>query len=253
MHKIQSTTNYARFKMMEGNRPVESRVNKLIGAISRKNQLHLHPIVVQKNGDGRLYVADGQHRLRAAEALKLPVFYIESKDISLSDVIDANSVQKGWSLKDYVFSNAALAKPHYVTLKAFYDKYKLPLSLCAAMLAGNTNEGGGNTHGIRSGNFRIKPGGVMFAQNAADLIVTIKPLFSGALDRGFALAVCRLMQIPNFSGERLMHKLQYQSTKLVKCANWLQYVELIDGIYNHKVRPQDMISLPLEVKKLGNK
>jgi len=250
MNKILSTTNYARFKMMEGNRPVEGRVNKLIGEISRKNMLHLHPIVVQKNGDGRLYVADGQHRLRAAEALKLPVFYIESKDITLSDVIQGNGVQKGWSLKDFVFSNAALGKPHYVTLKAFYDKYKLPISTCATMLAGVSSEAG-STGTIRAGTFKIKPGGVMFAQNAADLVTAIKPIFGASSDRGFALALCRLMMVPGFSGERLLQKLQYQATKLVKCASWMQYVELIDGIYNHKCRPQDMVSLPLEVKKLA--
>lgn len=246
--KVLSTTNYSRFKFMEGNRPVEARVNKLIAAISRKNELHLYPIVCQKNGDGRLYVADGQHRLKAAEAMKLPVFYIESKDITLADVVLANSVQKAWTLKDHVYSNAALGKPHYVTLKAFYENYKFPLSTCAAMLS-NCHDGG-NSAAIRAGRFLIKNGGVKAAQDGGDFILAIKPMFSGALDRSFAIALLRLMRVPGFSGERLMQKLQYQSTKLVKCANWQQYVELIDGIYNHKVQPKDMISLPLEVKKL---
>lgn len=248
--KVQSTTNYARFKMMEGNRPVEARVNKLIGAISRKNQLHLHPIVVQKNGDGRLYVADGQHRLKAAEALKLPIFFIESKDITLADVIRANGVQKPWTLKDHVYSNAALANPHFVTLKAFVEKHGLPLHVSCALLSDQHHAGAAE---VRAGTFKVKPGAVQFAERAATFIQLITTLFSGAKDRGFCIAVSRLMRIPGFSQERLLSKLQYQSTKLVKCSSWMQYVELLDSIYNHKVRPQDMISLPLEVKKLGNK
>lgn len=248
--KVQSTTNYARFKFMEGNRPVEARVNKLISAIAHKNELHLYPIVCQKNGDGRIYVADGQHRLKAAEALKLPIFFIESKDITLADVVRANGVQRSWSLKDHVYSNAALANPHYVTLKAFFETYKLPLSTCTMLLAGVESS---PSKMLRGGTFKIKHGAVAAAEKAAEFIRSIKPLFSGALDRGFVLAMGRLLRVPGFSSDRLSSKLAYQSTKLVKCASWLQYVELLDGIYNHKVRPQDMISLPLEVKKQGAK
>lgn len=244
--KVLSTTDYSKFKFMEGNRPVQSRVNKLIAAIKRKNELSLYPIVCRQNGDGKLYIADGQHRFKSAQALKVPVFYIVSHDITLEDVIEANGIQKSWSLKDHVCSHAALGKSHYVTLKAFHEEYGLPISTCVAILSGTES---GRSELVRSGRFAIKPGGVAYAQKTAEFIRSIESIFKGATDRGFVIAVNNLMHVDGFQPQRLMNKLRAQATKLVKCASWVQYVQLIEEIYNWHVSPKDLASLSIEVKR----
>ena len=66
------TTDYKKFKIIQGNRALrEFHVEYLKKSIMKDNLLYLNPILV--NSD--YYVFDGQHRLKVAEDLNLPIFY----------------------------------------------------------------------------------------------------------------------------------------------------------------------------------
>lgn len=96
---VQCTDQYSLFKTVNSNRKInQSHVNTLMGAIRKKNMLHLNPIVV----NGNMEVIDGQHRLAAAKKLNLPVCYMIDKTISHSDISSLNSNKKNWQMMDYV-------------------------------------------------------------------------------------------------------------------------------------------------------
>lgn len=96
---VQSTNQYHLFKQVSSNREVNNKhVVKLMAAISKKNLLHLNPIVV--NAD--MEVIDGQHRLEAAKRMKLPVYYIQEANIGRNDIAGMNSNKKVWTIMDYV-------------------------------------------------------------------------------------------------------------------------------------------------------
>lgn len=246
--KIQSTHNYSRFKFMEGNRPINNaRVRKLIKGIKRKNMLQQFPIVCQKNSTG-LYIMDGQHRFTAAQSLGVPVFFVESKNIELSDVAATNSAQKGWSAKDFVASYASQGNQEYIKLRDFIDEHGLSVTISANILAGHLDDSGGTlSHKIIAGTFKVTD--VEFANRVASAVRACLQHFKHAKDRGFAIAIARLLRVKGFTITRFVQKLEHQSAKLVKCASWLQYVELIEEIYNWKARADDIVALSIEVKR----
>lgn len=247
--KIQSTTNYSKFKFMEGNRVVnEERVKKLMKAMKRKNLLPQFPIVCQKNSTG-LYVMDGQTRYTAAQRLGLPVHWIETKNLEIADVSASNSVQKGWLVKDFVHSFAMQGNDHYIKLRDFVHEHRLPFTTAANILAGDLVDSAGTQAGkISLGTFKVTD--LPFANRVAAAVKACLNYFKDAKARGFVMAISRLLKVPGFSITRLIQKLEHQGTRLVRCATWIQYVELIEEIYNYKCRSGDIMALSIEVKRM---
>ena len=92
------TSDYSIFKKHESNRVInELALRKLINSIKSKNMLELRPILV----DSQMRVIDGQHRLEAAKALRVPIFYLMKKESESLDIILLNT-QKRWSIEDYL-------------------------------------------------------------------------------------------------------------------------------------------------------
>ena len=84
---IQRTTTLDKFKLKKGNRFInEAHVKALIDSIKKHNLLHLQPIIVDTN----MNVIDGQHRLKAAERLQVPIYYVIAADVSFDDIILGN-------------------------------------------------------------------------------------------------------------------------------------------------------------------
>lgn len=249
--KVLSTTNYSRFKFMHGNREVKScRVGKLIRSIKRKNMLAQFPIVCMKNSTG-LYVMDGQHRYTAAKELGLPIYYIEAKNLEIADVAATNSAQKGWTPKDFIHSFAEQGHAQYKELLSFMEEHGLGVSISTALLGGQLSEGGSSTRSVCEGRFIVKD--APFANRVAAGVKACGHFFQGFADRGFVLAIARLMAVKGFTITRFIQKLEYQSTQMVKCASWTQYVDLIEEIFNHRARGNDIIPLAVEVKKFLTK
>lgn len=115
---ILSTQEYEKFKLFECNREIDDRhVLKLMKQIEIKNDLHLHPIIVDK----QMRVIDGQHRLESARRLNLPIYYVIDENGDTSDIISLNTTQKKWSNEDYL---------NYYVSKGFEDYCKLK-ELCS--------------------------------------------------------------------------------------------------------------------------
>lgn len=251
MIKVKSTTDYSQFKFMRGNRPIDRRIKKMIRAIKRKNMLADFPILCTANGDGRRFICDGQTRFEAAKQLKLPIFYIESKSVSIADISEANSVQTPWRPKDFISSFAEQGNPHYVKLRSFLAEFGLPVTTSAVLMMGKETNFGGNQGGgdaIRMGSFTVKAEDN--ARRVAGVIVALKSRIPFATDRGLVIAIAKLMRVEAFDAQRMLKKLASHGSQFVKCANWQQYVELIEKIYNYHVTAAQLVPLSIEVKKL---
>lgn len=141
--KIHSTTNYEKFLKFASNREVKkAHLKNLIESVSRKNLLHLFPIVV----NSKYEIIDGQHRLAAAKALNQPVYYIINSSVSQADIAMVNNNRRGWSAKDYIRFYYEEGVPQYKSLKYLIDNY--PLTVIGAvrlMSAGENSQyfGGG--------------------------------------------------------------------------------------------------------------
>ena len=247
MKKIESTTDYARFKFMPGNRPVGARVASLIKSIKRRNQLANYPIVC-RNERGKLLIGDGQHRFSAARALGLPIFWIEDPKLEIGDVTSSNAQQKAWAPMDYIASFAMGGNKNYIILKEFIEEFHLPPATSAALVAGKVSYiTGGQDDLLKDGNMIAK--GLEHARRVARLLLQIGKYFPHYRDRSFVIAITRLLDLSEFDPKRFLHKLEYQVSTLVRSATWPQYVDLIEKIYNYRSKARDIEGLSIAVRK----
>lgn len=124
MSKILSTTDFNMFRRLKGNRAIDKAfLNKLIAEIAKDNRLQYNPITINGNNE----IIDGQHRLTAAEKLKLPIYYIVNPNATIEEAKRENVFQHEWKYRDYLESYVELGYPEYVTLEQFIKEYQLSL------------------------------------------------------------------------------------------------------------------------------
>jgi hypothetical protein len=130
--RIKHTREYSLFKTQTGNRPIsERRVLELADAIKKKNLLHLNPIIVNYNYE----VIDGQHRLQAAMAANVAIYYVQH-DLCLEDTKNLNVSQCAWKASDFIQSYAELGNENYQYLMELKERFGLPYSNIGIVLSG---------------------------------------------------------------------------------------------------------------------
>lgn len=129
---IYHTKDYARFRMIDGNRQLnEVKIKKIINDITNGlDVLRYCPIMVVEN-KGKLDIIDGQHRFYISRKLKSPVWYIIAENISLYEIARINSNTEKWKNKDFINCYINLGNKHYQELRDIRDKY--PVSVTDAV------------------------------------------------------------------------------------------------------------------------
>ena len=121
----------------------------MIASVSKRNLLAEHPIVIHN-----VYkVIDGQHRLQAAIALDLPIYYTVVNKGGLDEVLMLNNAQKNWTVYDFMDSYISRGNGNYVTLKDFISQYSLPVSVGVIILGGKA--GHSAMRDFREGTFEV--------------------------------------------------------------------------------------------------
>ncbi len=118
---IQVTKNYAQFKLMKGNRAIDyNHVKRL------KRSMETDPHLFQSNpiqANEHMFIIDGQHRWRAAQELNVPLYYIMTPGITLTDTRVLNVTQRKWQLLDFARSYASSGHQDYVSFLRLNSKY----------------------------------------------------------------------------------------------------------------------------------
>lgn len=231
---IASTEDYKIFKTIPGNRGVgDDHVKKLIASIAKKNLLPVNPIIVNE----KMEVVDGQHRLAAAESLKLPISYITCEGATIRTVQQLNAHQKQWNLHDYASSYAKQGNNQYINLIEFYQNQDLPVSL-AIWLLSKDKWYGGHMAGFKEGQFVITS-----LYEAYEVIERRKILDEHTSrqvkrSRGLIRAIRTLVRNPEMDWDRLKEKLPLYSKQIPAFENTLDYLRVLEDIYNfnNKVR-----------------
>src|SRR5215471_2755063 len=127
VRRILETTNYRQFVRIEGkNRTIDVKKHKrLKDSMERFGFLWCYPIVCYRDKDNRLVLKEGQHRLIIAEALGLPVYWVETDQDF--DVAVVNSAAKIWVLKDYACQHVANGLTAYAEGLDFAEQHELPI------------------------------------------------------------------------------------------------------------------------------
>lgn len=234
--KVKTTTDYSKFKDLHGNRQVKiGHIQKLADSMRENNLLEYQPVLVNEEH----YIIDGQHRLKAAEMLGVPVHYIVVPGVGLSEVQLLNATVKPWSLRDYAESFANLGYEDYQTLIDFADAYQFPIRESAALLQANEKRPIGDKDKglagiVKSGQFAVN--NVPYAQEIAININRLSQYAAAPVrrHRRFIEAVAHVMsKIDDF--DRLITKASERT--LQPAINYAPsrnaYLLELDGLYNH--------------------
>lgn len=224
--EVRSTTNYGLFNFSPLNRPIDPRhLAKLVVAIQEKNLLRDNPIAVDHNG----CVVDGQHRLKAAEQLGVPIYYQFTVDMTIEDAAKINGPVKKWTLKDRLSVQIGAGNPEYIKLNQFCIRYPW-LSLAAAIDL--TYYGDRVQMDFATGGYKCND--LEFAEEVIHAVLDFAEYIPYYRETPFVSAVKHLLEHAEYDHRRMVEKLKYNSSMLHKCTNSLDYLKVFEGIYNYK-------------------
>jgi hypothetical protein len=214
--KIQKTADYTQFKRIKGNRqPNQGHVNKLIQAISTNpRSIEYTPIIVNEKNE----VIDGHHRLRADEALELPVHYLQVKGLTLKDVQGLNSINKPWTPTDFA--------------KAFGLNHDILLSFLGL-------EKVISTVGFKAGGLIVKD-----PQRSHDLcqkLIEMGQYYDGVKRRSFALAFKTAWMNPDYDHKHMLGRMKLKGSEIQDWSVPEDYLREMEAIYNGSSRNGDRI------------
>ena len=232
--KIFFSNEYARFKMINGNRQLnENKINKIIREIGSGNDmLRYYPIQVKKNND-RLDILDGQHRFFICKKLKRPVYYIlVSEDKSMPEIAKINSNVEKWKPEDYINCYLQNGNTDYKIIQEYQDKYGFSLSVILKLLhdgnPGNEQHNDLNED-FKMGSFRVKH--LDEAQKIGDTVHLFNT-FSNYRSRAFVIAIYRIEKAGLVKIEELVDAYKKRPELLTQQANYKAYVNTLEQIIN---------------------
>lgn len=233
--KLFSTRNYNDFIISPHNRAIDpNHVEYLYDRIRQKNLLLGYPMIVSSN----MTVIDGQHRLKAAEALGVPIYYVVADEATLDDIALTNAATKKWTNEDYLHKWIAAGKSDYAILKSFWDQNKQfrgrPfLSLSISMRLTHFGTDSGIKRKFQEGDYSCND--LPNANRVVRAVIDYAgfPSVTFYSHTVFVRAVANLINNPNYDHNVMMHRLKNQSTRLVQCVSVEEYIRLINDIYNY--------------------
>ena len=235
VNQVQSTNEHSIFQIQIGNRPINNNhVARLI--LSMKERYLMAPLIVNE----KMEVIDGQHRLKAQEELNLPTYFIENRGNSLKETQILNQNSNNWTANDFMNGYCNQGRPEYIKYKAFNDKYNFNHQCQMNLLRGTTSEGKWYEV-FRAGTYKITH--LKQASRIADAIMEVGKYYAGNKRRSFVMAIQKAMAIEEYSHAQFLNKLKNQSTKMVDCTDWKQYLALIETIYNFKTKKDNRVRL----------
>ena len=243
---VYETTNYSIFNVLEGNRTVtDEKINKVIESINEIGILYL-PVLVNEN----MEVIDGQNRVAACEALKMPVYYIIQNGIGAKECQMANWGQTNWKQKDFVRFFAIKGNKHYQVLQSFIDRYsEVPLAIVALCISREPlcyGTGGSLAKKIKKGDIKTTDIGVERAEWELDYIMKLRQAAKkvGGDKRPFYTAVIYAYRNLDSEGRnRLEDVIRQHTYDIPPLTRPVDYLKHFDGYYNEGLSKSKRIKL----------
>jgi hypothetical protein len=238
-NQVHTTTDYARFVILAGNRkPNDIHVKRLSNSF-KKNYL-FSPILINE----KWQIIDGQHRFLAAKELGLPIYYIIVPGYGLNEVQILNTNSSNWKKEDYLKAYCDLGVENYLKMNQFMQDYpEFGISVSEQLITntvngvnnrGNVFKGKGRVKNFEEGRLTIYD--LKISYDNAEKILMFKPYYDGFNRSIFVSALIHIFQNKNYNHAEMIGKLSHQPSSLQHCTNSTQYKLLIEEIYNYRRR-----------------
>ncbi|HIA3653708.1 TPA: ParB N-terminal domain-containing protein [Enterococcus faecium] len=147
VNNVYRTDDYSIFQFSKFNRNILLRKEML----QQAKEGFLSPIIVNEN----LMVIDGQHRLKASEQVGVPVEFIIKPGLNEHDIVRMNTVQKPWSLKNFIEAFANQGEEEYIKLVNLLNQNYADTTSVLVVSTNTTTLGGLNKRNIQDGEFKF--------------------------------------------------------------------------------------------------
>jgi hypothetical protein len=226
-YEYYSTMDYCKLKFIDPNREIrQTHVDDLVNKINENNLLHAYPIVVNLNFE----ILDGQHRVKAAETLNIPIYYIISDDMDIYDVGPVNDSVQNWLKSDYSRLYNSMGNENYKVFVEFCNIYPWITLTSAIKLCSFGTEN--RLKSFNNGLYIVND--LDFAHKVAKACEDFRPLckfFSVAI---FVDAMRVLLSNCLYDHKRMIRKVSFQVQKLHSCTDIKSYLAMLSEIYNFK-------------------
>jgi hypothetical protein len=233
--KVFFTNDYARFRMINGNRQLnEGKIKRIIREISEGNDmLRYYPIQAKENVD-RLDILDGQHRFWICKHLKRPVYYILiTENKTMTDIAKVNSNVEKWKSADFINCYVQLGNENYKLLQDFQDKYCISLSVTLLMLSkGNPGVEGSHPEigeSFKDGSFQVTH--MTKAVELAEMCMQFET-FPNWRSRAFVIAIYRIHAAGLATISEVHQAWKKRPEMLTQQANFKAYINTLEQILN---------------------
>lgn len=227
---MKTTTNYSMFTLEEGNRDVDlddKETKTLAELMVEFGWLDAFPLMAQKRGK-KLIVKDGQHRLAIAKEFGIPVKYVVL-DGALPDIAKLQRSQKKWKPIDFAMRFAKAGNDNYIELLEFFDKYGIPITMSAALLA-NTSTFGNVSDRFYSGRYEIR--NLLLAKKVAETRRQLMEINSSFKKLQAVTALWACFHVDYFDPKRLIKGATRHSGAIKNMGNKEAYLDLYQELYN---------------------
>lgn len=241
--KVYTTSDYKIFNRIKGNRGLNRlKIKKIVRDIKNGNDLLPDFPILVSEGELKLSVIDGQHRLEAAVQTKRPLYYIiRREELSLEKMARFNSLQEKWKPRDFINCYIEKGIGDYRKLDDFVEMYSVPVSVALNLLAyGVTGGDRGAANDVaelfKKGEFRCK-----HWKQAVEIMDECKRFsaFDGWNTRPFIIAISKVLGADLCDFDELVEKFESDPAQLQRQGNTKQYLTNLEQIFNkgyHKRR-----------------
>ena len=241
--KINTSTDYEKFKPIMGNRKISAaKVKKLVADIEGGlNLLPYCPIVVYPSV-GAFLVVDGQHRLEATKTIGAPVNYVICHELDLKQIARINSRSDKWTDGDFLDCYIKLGVNAYETFRTFKEKYHLVFSAAAALLLYGeigSSKASKVMEIFRGGDLEIKFEAE--ANEICELVFDIFDAYTFRNDRRLIEAMIKIKAFGKCDFEVLKKKIKGAPMMMNKNDNVKEYMQNVEQIYNHRTQYRTQI------------
>lgn len=249
--RLMHTTNYDLFDAHHFNRPLhEDPV--LLASMKKYGFMPSSPLHCIRNGNGKLKVVRGHHRLRYAQRLDLPVWYII--DDSCTDIFALEGGRKAtWSTKDHMAAKIRSGDPDCIALDEFMREHHLPIATAAALLGGESAGSKNRITLIAAGKFRVADD-----QRHARAVVRVTDELRNmgirfATSAAFVGALSLALHVPEFDPDRFLDRVRSYPSNLHRRATKSDYLEEIEALYNYTTRVENRLPVAFRAAEEAQK
>ena len=231
---IHKTKDYEKFNFIEGNRFKinHGHVRNLVNSIKQRNLLQYRPIEV----DSSFGIIDGQHRLLAAKALGVDIYYEIKKDLTINEVIALNN-SRPWGIADYLHFYVTKGFVEYIKLKDFCEKNNINISVALSLTIGRALDGRVN---FREGRYVFPEDKLNVDINFIHETISVikrKNTYSAYVNSPrFWNGLARLFNHPDFIEYRWFSNLEKLCGRIGPCVSLNDYTKMFQDIYNYHQR-----------------